>query len=188
MIAFSNNGREDRVNQIYFMTPQGGSQTRISLDLNESAPVWSPDMKWLLYVISSNDYPFLYMRSSNQNYSTPEPYDRNKVTGRLGQVSEPAWSPDGQQVAFIRLDGGHKQLWSVIYATHGGSISRLTEDNDAEGPAWSPDSKWIVFSSVRDGKRDIYLMTVAGTLQTNLTNDDSVDLHPVWQPQPAVQN
>jgi Tol biopolymer transport system component len=141
-------------------------------------------MKWLLYVISSNGYPFLYMRSSAENYSTPEPYDRNKVTGRLGQVAQPAWSPDGQQVAFIRLDGGHNQLWSVIYASHGGNVSRLTQDNDAEGPGWSPDSKWILFSSLRDGKRDIYLMTAAGSLQTDLTNDTAVDFHPVWQPIP----
>jgi Tol biopolymer transport system component len=83
-IAFSNDGRDDKVRQIFLMNPDGSSQRRLSLDFNESAPIWSPDTKWLVYVISANGYPFLYMRSSTGEYKTPEPYDRNSINGRLG--------------------------------------------------------------------------------------------------------
>jgi TolB protein len=181
-IAFSNNGREDGVRQIFFMNPDGSQQSRISLDFNESAPIWAPDMKWLVYVISANNYPFLYMRSSKESYKTPEPYDYNEINGRLGQVSQPAWSPDGNQIAYVRLDGGNKQVWSVIFASRGGDLAQLTKGSADMDPAWSPDSRWILYSSMKDGNREIYLMTSAGTLQTNLTNDGATDQQPAWQP------
>ena len=181
-IAFSNDGREDRVRQIFLMNPDGSSQRRLSLDFNELAPIWSPDKKWLVYVISANGYPFLYMRSSAGEYKTPEPYDRNSINGRLGQVSQPSWSPDGAQIAYVRLDGGNKQVWSVIYASRGADLAKLTAGPGDQDPAWSPDSRWILFSSNKDGNREIYLMTSAGTLQTNLTGDPAQDMQPAWQP------
>jgi len=40
----------------------------------------------------------------------------------------------------------------------------------------------IAFMSVRDGNPEIYIMGIDGTGQTNLTNNKSKDLYPVFQP------
>ena len=185
LIAFSNDGREDKVRQIYLMKPDGSGQTRISDQFIEYSPTWSPDMKWLAYVISGNGYPFLYLRGNADGYSTPEPYDRYSVTGRLGQVAQPAWSPDGSQIAYVRLDGGQRRIWSVVYASGGSSLAQLTNGPADQDPAWSPDSRWIVYSSGISGKRELFLMTAAGTLNTALTSDQADDFQPAWQPLPA---
>jgi Tol biopolymer transport system component len=58
-------------------------------------------------------------------------------------------------------------------------------------PQWSPDSKWITFVSQRDsGKREIYVMTSAGTDQHRISDLDRATLDstapenvsPAWQP------
>jgi TolB protein len=185
MIAFSNDGREDKIRQLYLMSVDGSNQTKISDQFIEAMPAWAPDMKWLAYVISGNGYPFLYLRGNVNGFSTPQPYDRFSVTGRLGQVAQPAWSPDGNQIAYVRLDGGHKQIWSVRAASGGRDLSQLTKGPGDQNPAWSPDSHWIVYSSAINGKGDLFLMTAAGTLQTDLTNSLTDELMPAWQPLPA---
>jgi TolB protein len=65
----------------------------------------------------------------------------------------PAWSPDGQRIAFTRsldLDGGPHQVY--VMNADGSAINRLTF-GDPQGrfaescPAWSPDGSSIVFWS-----------------------------------------
>jgi Tol biopolymer transport system component/predicted Ser/Thr protein kinase len=185
LIVFSNDGREDKIRQLFLMNIDGSDQSKVSDQFIESMPTWSPDMKWLAYVVSGNGFPFLYLRQNVAGFSTPEPFDHFSVTGRLGQVAQPAWSPDGNQIAYVRTDGGHKQIWSVIYASGGSNLSQLSKGPGDQNPAWSPDSHWILYSSSINGKGDLFLMTAAGTAQTDLTNSLSDELQPAWQPLPG---
>ena len=53
----------------------------------------------------------------------------------------PAWSPDGQAIAFLsnRAEGWDLYTMPAI----GGEASRLTSGATADEPAWSPDGEWI---------------------------------------------
>jgi dipeptidyl aminopeptidase/acylaminoacyl peptidase len=61
-------------------------------------------------------------------------------------ASQPAWSPDGRQLAFVRAVEGKPQIF--ILSFDGGEPIQFTHYKYGAGtPKWSPDGKRILFSS-----------------------------------------
>jgi dipeptidyl aminopeptidase/acylaminoacyl peptidase len=60
--------------------------------------------------------------------------------------SQPAWSPDGKQLAFVRTAEGKPQVF--LLSLDGGEAMQLTHFKyGASNPKWSPDGKQILFTS-----------------------------------------
>ncbi len=60
--------------------------------------------------------------------------------------SQPAWSPDGKQLAFVRAADGKSQIF--LLPLDGGEATQLTKFKYGAGsPVWSPDGKQLLFSS-----------------------------------------
>ena len=60
--------------------------------------------------------------------------------------TQPQWSPDGKQIAFVRADGDKSQVW--LLPLTGGEAHAITKaDYGASAPRWSPDGKKILYSS-----------------------------------------
>ena len=67
-------------------------------------------------------------------------------------ASQPAWSPDGKQLAFARAGDGKSQIFVLSFS--GGEPMQLTKSKyGASSPRWSPDGKQIVFSGRHKSKR-----------------------------------
>ena len=63
--------------------------------------------------------------------------DREVRLEDIGEVFNPAWSPDGRYIAFSGLADGLSDLF--VYDLEGSELRRLTNDGYAElQPAWSP--------------------------------------------------
>src|ERR1041385_1036471 len=61
-------------------------------------------------------------------------------------ASQATWSPDGKQIAFVRLVDGKPQVF--LLPLDGGEVIQLTKSKYGAGtPRWSPDGKKILFSS-----------------------------------------
>ena len=61
-------------------------------------------------------------------------------------ASQPAWSPDGKQLAFVRAVDSKPQIFVLSF--DGGEPMQLTKFKyGAVSPKWSPDGKQILFSS-----------------------------------------
>lgn len=181
-IAFTSDARDDKIRMVYAVRPDGTDLRRLTVDQQEYSPDWSPDMRWLQYVLKVEGNHILYLRSPGEDFATPYPFDRNTLNGRLGQVDEPAWSPDNTRVVYTRMDGRLRNIYSVNTDTRGDEIYPLTNSNQETNPAWSPDSQWIVFTSQRDGNSEVYIMMATGQKQTNLTLLPGRDQQPAWQP------
>ena len=71
------------------------------------------------------------------------------LTTLSGDEYSPAFSPDGEQIAFS-WNGEREDNFDVyIKSVHSAAVRRLTSDAGFEGnPSWSPDGKQIAF--VRD--------------------------------------
>ena len=95
-------------------------------------------------------------------------------------ASGPAFSPDGQWIAYFRPEKGpNGDLWVVPAA--GGTPRQLTHDLREGGwPVWTADGKWIVVSSARAGSRTLWQVPVEGgdplPLTTGAGEDDEPDL------------
>lgn len=60
--------------------------------------------------------------------------------------SQPAWSPDGARIAFVRTADGKPQIF--VLSLRGGEPQQITKYKyGASNPRWSPDGKKILFSS-----------------------------------------
>jgi hypothetical protein len=93
---------------------------------------------------------------------------------------QPAWSPDGAKIAFMRGTTGE----IAVMNADGTDLQNLTNDpaNDND-PAWSPDGTKIAFSSSRAGPPgQIYVMNSDGSAVTRLTQSGDYDIAPSWSP------
>jgi Tol biopolymer transport system component len=101
---------------------------------------------------------------------------------------DPAWSPDGSQIAFVSDRDGTPAIW--LMNQDGLNQRRLTlsdetgEDYTDVSPAWSPDGSSIIFVSDRGGiGRDLFLVEAAnpGNI-TQLTDTERLKGDPSWSP------
>ena len=89
-----------------------------------------------------------------------------------GSDSFPAWSPDGETIAFSRDEEGNTDIYTVNI--DGSNLQRLT---DAPGPdtlpTYTPDGQ-IIFRSARTGNWGIWKMNGDGADQTEIIPDANV--------------
>jgi Tol biopolymer transport system component/DNA-binding winged helix-turn-helix (wHTH) protein len=111
--------------------------------------------------------------------SDPAPVVRalRQATFEPGSQREPAWSPDGDTIAFTSDATGNGDIW--IQAVVDPNPKRLTADEARDSqPSWSPDGRSIVFRSERQGG-GIYLVPVVGGDARRIA---SFGFHPRWSP------
>jgi TolB protein len=106
-----------------------------------------------------------------------------------GDDLQPAWSPDGRQIAFSSGRSGNLDIYVVnsqCILPSGGCDSKPTQLTTSRGfdewPVWSPDSGKIAFVSDRDGNVEIYLMDANGNNQQRLTDHPADDWPAAWSP------
>jgi Tol biopolymer transport system component len=97
---------------------------------------------------------------------------------------DPAWSADGQQIAFATeeiTEPATRLGDSAIYIVPAaGGSPRKVSDGDAVQPSFSPSGDRIVYWSNTGGQRDIFTLAAAGGPRVAITNDPAIDWSPTW--------
>ena len=187
-IAFMSN-RDGNV-EIYAMNADGSDATRLTNNpAADYAPAWSPDGRRIAFFSDQRDARSDSLLATEIYVMNADGSDLIRLVSDAARQSAPAWSPDGQRIAFASRDQDGN---SEIYAANsdGSGITRLTNHDAGDWqPAWSPDGRRIAFVSDRDADRsvfppdsEIYSMNADGSDLTRLTNNDLSDWNPVWSP------
>ena len=180
-IVFTSGGSS--TSDIYSAAADGTDVQRLTLwDGFEQDPAWSADGSQIVYESSLQFQNSFQMRfrvfvmnqdGSGQHLVSP-------VADSTVDDVQPAWSPDGTQIAFAStrgLVGG----WHVWVMNADGTNLRELPGDLAQHPAWSPDGSRIAGDA---GGGGIFVIGVDGTNERRLTtppafqNDESPD----WSP------
>jgi eukaryotic-like serine/threonine-protein kinase len=157
--------------------PAAASFTRLTdQEGSESFPSLSPDGKFLLYVKSAGGNADIYLQRVGGG--NPQNLTRDSVD----DDTQPAFSPDGSQIAFhSEREGGGL----FIMGATGESARRLTDFG--YNPAWSPDGRRLAFATdgvagpyERKLSSRIWVVDVATGATRQVSEDDAVQ--PSWSP------
>jgi hypothetical protein len=90
-------------------------------------------------------------------------------------ASEPAFSPNGQEVIFYAWPGGLE-----VMRLDGSQRRRVVQDTEAAFPSWSPNGKYIAYHSIRggEGRFNIYIANADGTQERQLVDGEQA----TWSP------
>ncbi|MGH2662737.1 MAG: hypothetical protein ACRDH8_07990 [Actinomycetota bacterium] len=170
-----NSDREGLPPQLFVMDASGRNQTRLTPTGTPGSifPSISPDGRQIVFGCGRDlDEMDLCLASRTK------PVLGTTLLSLPGRQWQPAWSPDGERIAFVSAESGDDEIYTV--APDGTGLTRLTESpgRDAD-PAWSPDGSQIVFSSNREGG-GLYTMGSDGAGVKQLTA--GIDATPAWSP------
>ncbi len=110
----------------------------------------------------------------------------HNLTGHMDRMDrsnerEPAWSPDGSQIAFLSQES-YISADIFVMDMDGGNLRQLTHEPSTVEVnfAWSPDGSQIAFVS---GSLDIYVVDTNGNTIRQMTNTlEFPESSPTWSP------
>jgi TolB protein len=163
--------------ELFVTDANGGRPKRLTYSTAAStSPTWNPKTgQSVVFVSDRGGIPKLYMMNADGTNTTELDLPDK------GYLIDPAWSPNGQMVAFSwRRPDGNFDIYIMEPATV--QIIQITRDSGKnERPSWAPDGRHIVFESTRNGERQIWTMLADGTQAHELTMSGHNE-SPNWSP------
>ncbi|HTV96702.1 MAG TPA: Tol-Pal system beta propeller repeat protein TolB [Steroidobacteraceae bacterium] len=95
-------------------------------------------------------------------------------------LMSPAWSPDGQNLAYVSFEDKLPSVY-VQYLKTGERRRVSAKAGVNQAPAFSPDGKKLALTlSTRDGNLDVYVLDLTTNALTRITDDPAIDTEPEW--------
>jgi Tol biopolymer transport system component len=197
--------RGELTSEVWTMAPDGSTQTRVveADGFEATQPAWSPDGGRIVYV-AWKDRPDGALGADLWTVGS-DGSDARQLTDDPEWDWIPAWSPDGQWIAFTSREaakaplpttparpeaGGERgfvapdsNAWD-IYLIHpdGSDRHRLTNAGDSGAATWSPDGTHLTYHGNRDGNLQLFVANADGSGEVQVTTDASSHWSPVWSP------
>jgi len=175
--------------EIFVLAPDGSCLTNLTSSwADDVAPAWSADGRHIAFVSLRDTLSGKLDLESGEIYLLDFDPLAGRAVGEARRLTHspsadgwPAWSPDGDQIAFHTDRSGDFDIWAMN--ADGSSPVNLTNHPAVDKfPAWSPDGATIAFTSDRDGSYDIWTMNADGSNLVKLTGSPARDRYPIWSP------
>jgi tricorn protease len=179
----------DRFGELFLYDTASGKTNQISVDVSADLPdvrarISPVDRDIQSYGISPTGVRAVFEAHGDILTVPAKESTTRDITNTPGVMErDPAWSPDGQSIAYFSDESGQYAL-HVSSQNGAGEVKKFPLANDATfyfQPTWSPDSKLIAF---HDNKTEIWLLdTVTGkaTVIGKAVVDDG-DYSASWSP------
>jgi Tol biopolymer transport system component len=104
-------------------------------------------------------------------------------------INNPAWSPDGEVVIYMRSEisdtTGTTELMAVPYTLTGAVPVDVPNSLLVSDVSYSIDGYWLLFTSWYSGNHEITVMRPNGVDRHAILVDPAYDFDPVWRPNPS---
>ena len=174
---------------IYVMDANGSNQIQLTTELRvDTEPAWDPSGEHIAFSSGRDSYVNIDDRMAYELVSEFEIYvmnadgsEQTNLTNSPGWDTAPAWSPDGNQIAFQSNRDGYPETY-VMNADGSNQTNLTNHRGDDAAPAWSPDGSKIVFHSDRAGDFNLFAMNTDGSDLFQLTDNPDWDIEAAWSP------
>jgi TolB protein len=139
------------------------------------APNWSRDGKFLLVNTGGSLY-----RLPVQGEARLEKIDLGGNGLRCNNDHD--FSPDGKLLAFSASSPASQQSQVYLANADGSNVKLMTPASPSYFHGWSPDGRWLAFVGRRDGKFELYRVSVNGGAEQRLTSKGAYDDGPEYSP------
>ena len=178
----------DGYKQLFLRTLATGQERRLTRHSQDDIlPSWSPDGKRLVFVRARPDRSKLDPSElDGWFYEGGDIWTLDLASDSASTLIEngfgPAYSPDGTRVALDAMWAGPRRIWMVD--ANGRNPRQVTTDSSEAvihaRPHWSPDGTKLAFRRIEKTKSDIMVVDVTSQRMVRVTNDNVMDLDPVW--------
>lgn len=103
------------------------------------------------------------------------------VVGSPEPLLSPAWSPDGEKLAYVSFEQGNSAIYVQQVTT--GARELVSSGKGINGaPSFSPDGRFLALTLSRSGNPEVYVRDLVGGQTRQLTSHWAIDTEPTWSP------
>lgn len=109
-------------------------------------------------------------------------HNARRILSSSQPVLSPAWSPDGNRLAYVSFEDDRRP-GVYVQDVRTGERSRVSARSGINSaPAWSPDGRSLALTLSHEGSPDLYILDLGNNRLRRLTNSAAIDTSPVWTP------